>query len=69
MLEGLGDGGAVAAEGDSSREGSVSIAATQSIQSPGPLTNIATSDDLNCAVNYVTDTHGEFYGVCHARIS
>ncbi len=50
------------AKGDFSPEESVSVAATQSIQSPGPLTTIAISDDLNCAVNYVTDAFGEFYG-------
>lgn len=49
-------------KGDSPTSESVSVAATQSIQSPGPLTTIAISDDLNCAVNYVTDTFGEFYG-------
>jgi hypothetical protein len=49
-------------KGDASPQEPVGLAATHSIQSPGPLTNIAISDDLNCAVNYVTDAFGEFYG-------
>jgi uncharacterized repeat protein (TIGR01451 family) len=36
--------------------------ATQTITSEGPLTSIMTTDDLNCAVNHVGDSAGEFYG-------
>lgn len=32
------------------------------ITSAGPLTVIDTTPDLNCAVNHVDDSHGEFYG-------
>ena len=35
--------------------------ADQSITSAGPLTNVFTSDYLNCAVNHSGDTAGEFY--------
>ena len=37
-------------------------AASASITSAGPLTNITISDQLNCAVNHTGDTDGEFYG-------
>jgi hypothetical protein len=33
---------------------------SQSIVTSGPLTNIQIGNDLNCAVNYLGDTHGEF---------
>lgn len=44
--------------------GSFTAAATTAgpITSSGPLTSITTSTDLNCAVRYAGDTHGEFYG-------
>ncbi len=32
------------------------------IASSGPLTRVAVSDDLNCAVNHADDTAGEFFG-------
>jgi len=32
------------------------------ITSAGPLTKVTTTPDLNCAVNHVGDSHGEFYG-------
>ncbi len=35
--------------------------ADASITSAGPLTTITTSDTLNCSVNHVDDTAGEFY--------
>ena len=38
-----------------------SASADQSITSAGPLTNVFTSDYLNCAVNHSGDTAGEFY--------
>ncbi len=37
-------------------------AADQAIVTAGPLTNIAISSELNCAVNHVGDTEGEFFG-------
>src|SRR5438105_2436868 len=37
-------------------------AATQSIDSTGPLTHIGISDQLNCEVNHSGDSSGEFYG-------
>ena len=38
------------------------LAASVGITSPGPLTNITISDELNCSVNHVSDVVGEFYG-------
>lgn len=39
------------------------VAATAgTIQTPGPLTTITTSTDLNCAVRHLGDNSGEFYG-------
>ncbi len=32
------------------------------ITSPGPLTSIGTTSDLNCSVDHVDDTAGEFFG-------
>lgn len=32
------------------------------ITSSGPLTSISTSADLNCAINHVSDSHGELFG-------
>lgn len=45
-------------------DGDASLAALAglSITSPGPLSSITISPDLNCAVNHVADTVGEFYG-------
>src|SRR6478672_8344614 len=37
-------------------------AADQAISTAGPLTNITISSDLNCAVNHVGDSAGEFFG-------
>ncbi|MGZ4694468.1 MAG: hypothetical protein ACXWA3_12665 [Acidimicrobiales bacterium] len=37
-------------------------AATATITSAGPLTNIGISSDLNCSVNHTGDSSGEFYG-------
>ena len=37
-------------------------AATATITSPGPLTAVGISDQLNCSVNHVDDTSGEFFG-------
>jgi len=34
----------------------------QEITSPGPLTSVATSPDLNCSVNHTGDAAGEFFG-------
>jgi uncharacterized repeat protein (TIGR01451 family) len=42
--------------------GSAGPASASTITSPGPLTNITISPDLNCAVNHVQDSAGEFYG-------
>ena len=39
----------------------VPASAQASITSTGPLTTITTTPDLNCAVNHVDDTAGEFY--------
>lgn len=39
-----------------------SASASQAITSSGPLTNVAVSTTLNCAVNHASDTQGEFYG-------
>ena len=45
--------------------------AEQTISSPGPLTSIRITDDLNCAVNHVADTEGEFFGdtACATQIA
>ena len=51
---------------------SVGVAgAEQTISSPGPLTNIRITDDLNCAVNHAADTAGEFFGetACATQIA
>lgn len=40
----------------------INPAVDATITSPGPLTSISISSDLNCAVNHVGDTFGEFYG-------
>jgi len=37
-------------------------ASAATITSAGPLTSIAISTDLNCAVNHIGDASGEFYG-------
>jgi uncharacterized repeat protein (TIGR01451 family) len=39
-----------------------SAQADQVITSPGPLTQIGTTSDLNCSVNHVGDSHGEWFG-------
>jgi uncharacterized repeat protein (TIGR01451 family) len=46
-------------------------AADQTITSPGPLTSIRITDDLNCAVNHAADTAGEFFGetACATQIA
>lgn len=45
--------------------------ADQTITSPGPLTSILITDDLNCAVNHASDTQGEFFGdtACATQIA
>jgi hypothetical protein len=37
-------------------------AGSTAITSPGPLTNITISDELNCSVNHAGDIDGEFFG-------
>jgi uncharacterized repeat protein (TIGR01451 family) len=37
-------------------------ASAATIASSGPLTNVTTTPDLNCAVNHAGDSAGEFYG-------
>lgn len=54
----LGKSPAKGGDGDAS----VAVLAGLSITSPGPLSSITISPDLNCAVNHVADTVGEFYG-------
>ena len=39
------------------------VAWAETINSPGPLSSITTTPDLNCAVNHVDDSQPEFYGV------
>ena len=38
------------------------VLAGLSITSPGPLSSITISPDLNCALNHIADTVGEFFG-------
>jgi uncharacterized repeat protein (TIGR01451 family) len=40
---------------------SAAHATSQQISSPGPLASVAITDTLNCAVDYIADTHGEFF--------
>ena len=42
--------------------GAATAAAAAPITTPGPLTSIEISPDLNCAVRYAGDAHSEFYG-------
>lgn len=42
--------------------GDASPASALAITSPGPLTKIDISPELNCAVNHAADTSGEFFG-------
>ncbi|QIX27821.1 tandem-95 repeat protein [Nocardioides sp. JQ2195] len=45
-------------------EATVTITVTppRAIVSAGPLTNVSVDEDLNCAVNHVADSSGEFFG-------
>ena len=45
--------------------------ADQTISSAGPLTSIAITSDLNCAVNHAADTEGEFFAdtACATQIA